>query len=348
MTVNAYIGWDIGGAHLKVAQVDRTGKVVFARQFATPLWQGINILYQSLEQSRKLITEKSVRHAVTITAELVDIFPDRVNGLAQLNQCITSILDKNLILYFSGKSGWVSADSTTEFALQIASANWYATASFIARHIDNGIMLDIGSTTSDIVAFSNGRVLNQGYSDFERMASGELEYSGIIRTPVMALVQELPVAGVQHPVIAEHFATMADVYRLTGELQEEDDMLDTADRAGKSILDSARRLARMVGKDIYTGEAVQDWQSVAEYIAETQQNRILHSCKRVLSNLQDKGEITMVGAGAGRFLAAKLAEIMQCLYLDFADILEVADELKPSVARSATAIAVAQLARLAD
>ena len=348
MTVNAYIGWDIGGAHLKVAQVDRTGKVIFARQFATPLWQGIDILYQSLEKSRKLITEKSVRHAVTTTAELVDIFPDRITGLTQLTECIAAILDKDSIQYFSGKSGWVSTDGIAEFALQIASANWYATASFIAKHIDHGLMLDIGSTTTDIIAFSNGRILNQGYSDYERLTSSELVYTGIVRTPVMALVQELPVDSTWRPVIAEHFATMADVYRLTGELREEDDMLDTADRAGKSVLDSARRLARMVGKDIYTGEAIQDWQSVAQYIAETQQNRILHACKRVLSNLQDNREITMVGAGAGRFLAAKLADCIDCRYLDFADILEVADELKPSVGRSATAIAVAQLARLSD
>lgn len=348
MSANAYIGWDIGGAHLKVAQVDRTGRVIFARQFATPLWQGIDTLYQSLEQSRKLITEKSVRHAVTTTAELVDIFPDRITGLGQLTECIAAVLDKNSVQYFSGKAGWVSSDATAEFAFQIASANWYATASFIAKHVDSGIMMDIGSTTTDIIAFTDGEVLNQGYSDFERLSSGELVYTGIIRTPVMALVQELPVNGAWQPVIAEHFATMADVYRLTGDLQDGDDMLDTADRAGKTVPDSARRLARMVGKDIYTDEAIQDWHSVAQYIAETQQNRIFQAFKRVLSNLQNKQEITMVGAGAGRFLVAKLAANTGCQYLDFADIFEVADELKPYVGRSATAIAVAQLARLSD
>ena len=55
MTINAYVGWDIGGAHLKIAQVDLSGKVIFASQFATPLWRGIEILRHSLEQSRKLI-----------------------------------------------------------------------------------------------------------------------------------------------------------------------------------------------------------------------------------------------------------------------------------------------------
>ena len=348
MTINAYVGWDIGGAHLKIAQVDLSGKVIFASQFATPLWRGIEILRHSLEQSRKLIPGTSVQHAVTTTAELVDIFPDRITGLKRLTECITAILDKNSIRFYSGKSGWISAENISDYATNIVSANWYATASFIARYIDKGILLDIGSTTTDIVAFANGRVMHRGYSDYERLSSGELVYTGIIRTPVMALVQELPVDNTWHPVIAEHFATMADVYRLTGDLQEEDDMQATADGAGKSLLDSTRRLARMVGKDICSSESTEEWLTVAKYIAEIQQNRILECCQRVISNLQDNQDTTIIGAGAGRFLAAKLADYLDYRYLDFADILEVADELKSSVARSATAIAVAQLARLSD
>jgi (4-(4-[2-(gamma-L-glutamylamino)ethyl]phenoxymethyl)furan-2-yl)methanamine synthase len=348
MTVNAYIGWDIGGAHLKVAHIDTVGNVIFASQIATPLWQGVDILCRSLEHVRNAITVQPVRHAVTTTAELVDIFPDRISGIKQLTDCITGILDKNSIQFFSGKSGWVTADRTVEYAFQIASANWYATASFLARHIDSGILLDIGSTTTDIVAFARGQVLNQGYSDYERLASGELVYTGIVRTPVMAVARELYVDGHWCPVVAEHFATMADVHRLTGDLQEEDDMLDTADGAGKTVLDSARRLARMVGKDMYTEETLHDLRMVARNIAQTQQNRIYQACRRVLSKVQDKQEFIMVGAGAGRFMVEKLAEYMHYRYLDFADILQVADRIKPSAARSATAIAVAQLARLSD
>lgn len=348
MKIDSYIGWDIGGAHLKIAGINNAGKVIFADQSATPLWKGIGILHQSLEQSRKLISGKSVLHAITTTAELVDIFPDRVTGVIQLKDCITGIFDKNPVRFFSGKTGWVSADCVTDYANQIASANWYATASFITRYIDKGIMVDIGSTTTDIIAFSGGRILNQGYSDYERMSTGELVYTGIIRTPVMALVHDVYVNGERRPVIAEHFATMADVYRLTGDLDEADDMQATADGAGKSLQESARRLARMVGQDINCDESIQEWMNVAKYIAEIQQNRILQSCQRIISCLEDNQDITIVGAGAGRFLAAKLAGSMGCQYLDFADILDVADELKASVARSATAVAVAQLARLSD
>ena len=37
MKVSNYIGWDIGGAHLKVASVDASGKVKLVEQFATKL-----------------------------------------------------------------------------------------------------------------------------------------------------------------------------------------------------------------------------------------------------------------------------------------------------------------------
>jgi (4-(4-[2-(gamma-L-glutamylamino)ethyl]phenoxymethyl)furan-2-yl)methanamine synthase len=348
MAVNAYIGWDIGGAHLKMAHIDPAGRILSICQFPTPLWHGLEVLCQSLERAKNSITEKSVRHAITTTAELVDIFPDRITGLKQLTEHISNVLDKNSIQFFSGRSGWVLPDKTMKFAAQIASANWYATASFLTTCIEHGILLDVGSTTTDIIAFAHGEVLNQGYTDYERLASGELVYTGIVRTPVMAIVRELYLDNHWQPVIAENFASMADIYRLTGDLQEEDDMLDTVDGAGKSVLHSARRLARMVGKDIYSDAEVINWQSVARNIAESQQDRIFNACKRVSSVLQNNSEITIVGAGAGRFLVKTMAEKMGYQYQDFADLLQVTDEMKQSAARSATAVSVAQLARLSD
>jgi uncharacterized hydantoinase/oxoprolinase family protein len=38
MSFNTYIGWDIGGAHLKVASIDHAGAVNFVNQLATPMW----------------------------------------------------------------------------------------------------------------------------------------------------------------------------------------------------------------------------------------------------------------------------------------------------------------------
>ena len=126
-------------------------------------------------------------------------------------------------------------------AAEIASANWLASAQFAARRCGDGVFVDMGSTTTDIVALRGDRVQAQGMSDAERLASNELVYTGIVRTPVMAVVQRVPFNGAMQRIAAEHFATMADVHRLRGHLDEAHDMAETADGAGKSPVDSARR-----------------------------------------------------------------------------------------------------------
>ena len=66
----------------------------------------------------------------------------------------------------------------------------------------------------------------------------------------MALARRAPFAGHWVSLMAEHFATTADVYRLTGDLPEHADMLPSADHGAKNVAASARRLARMLGLDM--------------------------------------------------------------------------------------------------
>jgi uncharacterized hydantoinase/oxoprolinase family protein len=70
MSFNTYIGWDIGGAHLKMASIDHSGVVNFAQQMATPLWQGLDSLENAMSKMHRQISEDSVTHTITMTAEL--------------------------------------------------------------------------------------------------------------------------------------------------------------------------------------------------------------------------------------------------------------------------------------
>ena len=63
---------------------------------------------------------------------------------------------------------------------------------------------------------------------------GELLYTGVVRTPVMAVAQTAPFSGRMQRIAAERFATMADVWRLTGDLPGDADPYPTADQRGKS------------------------------------------------------------------------------------------------------------------
>jgi len=345
MTNGAITGWDIGGAHLKMAVINPAGHVVSVKQYPTPLWQGLDTLHTSLRQALNTSPRETQRHAVTTTAELADIFQDRKQGMQALTDCLLRVLDKDRIHFYSGGADWIQPEHAASHYQRIASANWHATASYAASIIHDGILLDIGSTTTDITGFRDGHVCSRGYTDYERLASSELVYSGIVRTPVIAVTHAVKLADHMHSLVAEVFATMADVYRLLGQLDEEDDMLPTPDGAGKGMLDSARRLARMTGRDITGEESITEWQSVAEYIADQQKDRISQALEKAFTRMNSSGSLTIVGAGAGAFLAESVASIHGLSYVNFADLLDTTTAVRKVATRSAPAVAVALLAR---
>ncbi len=180
---------------------------------------------------------------------------------------------------------------------------------------------------------------SQGFTDAERMRFDELVYAGVVRTPLMALCQKVQFAGFLVNVAAEHFATTADVYRLTGELSLEDDMADTADGAGKTELESARRLARMVGHDVEDFE-FSTWKSLAFEFRNAQLMRL----QEAFSHLVDINQyMPLVGAGAGCFLVRALAAQMNKPYLDVESLLNTSDETTHWASVCLPAVAVASL-----
>jgi len=345
MSFNTYIGWDIGGAHLKMASIDHAGAVNFAQQLATPLWQGLDSLENAMSKMHKQITTDSVTHTITMTAELADIFKDRKSGVEELTGFLVSHFDKEDFQLYAGNSGLIKADEANSYITDIASANWHATASFVAQNIDEGVLIDIGSTTTDIIPFASGQLLNTAYTDHERLRANELVYIGIIRTPVMAVVNKIFCDGQWQNIAAENFSTMADIYRLTDELNELDDMMPTADGAGKTPCDSARRLVRMVGLDLEDADDIDPCIEMATHIADSHLEIINESLSRVLSRSESRPTKSLVGAGAGRFLVRKLASKYNLKYIDFTDLLSYPKQEEHKVLSCAAAVSVAQIAR---
>ncbi len=343
-----FIGWDVGGAHLKFAVIDKEGNVTNVGQKATPLWKGIDNLVNALLKVQKNLPVANILHAVTTTAELTDIFTDKQSGLLEIAKCLDHQLQTGKIYYYAGSKGWFKSNDLKKNYRFVASANWHATASFTANIQDNGILIDIGSTTTDIIPFSSGKLLNQGYTDYQRLSVDELVYTGIIRTPVFAIIDTILLDGVEHPVIPEFFATMADIYRLTGELDEQDDMMETADGAEKSVSASTRRLARIIGSDTEGQNDIKNWKNVASMISARQQEKINHALDKIIARSNMKNNNNIVGAGAGRFLAKKLARVRGLKYVDFADLCDSSNKIRALLARSATAVSIAQLARSID
>jgi probable H4MPT-linked C1 transfer pathway protein len=347
MSALNYVGWDIGGAHLKMAAVADNGKVLAVEQLATPLWQGLVYLENSLSDVKKILTTGKLVHAITTTGELADIFQNRADGVNALLDSFAKIYDTKAARVYAGSAGLVSVKEAARQYELVSSANWHASASYIASSQKDGVFIDIGSSTTDIIPFHNGILTNRGYSDQERMRFDELVYTGIVRTPVMAVVDRLPFRGEWQSIAAEHFATMADVYRITGDLTESHDLMPAADGAGKRIFDSVRRLARMLGSDVRESESIEAYQQVANHIAEVHFQKINQAFQRVLSSSHVPSGSRLVGAGAGRFLVARLAKANQIKYVDVEHLLNVEHKKKFKAADCITAVAVAQLRRLA-
>jgi probable H4MPT-linked C1 transfer pathway protein len=332
-------GWDLGGAHLKAVQAGAGGRLVKALQIPCRLWLGLDELTRALTEARAKL-RPSRRHGVTMTGELVDLFADRAEGVARLSQTIAAAFPSDDIRFYAAGRGFVAACDDWR---AVASANWHAAAQFVASRCPSALFLDIGSTTTDIVPVSAGHVDAVGHADDERMAAEELVYAGITRTPVMAVADTVAFAGQRQRLMAEHFATMADVHRLTGELPEDADQLPTADGRGKTLDDSARRLARMLGRDLDSASP-EDWRRLAFHLAE-RQRQVLHAAiDRVLSRGCLADDAPVVGAGIGRFLARQLAERLRRPYVDFADLIEGDAPTREWAARCAPAAAIVMLA----
>jgi len=245
---------------------------------------------------------------------------------------------------YAGPAGFLTPRHAEQKTDAVASANWAASAQLVASHLPDALFVDIGSTTTDLVPIRGGVLRVRGFSDADRLACEELVYTGVVRTPVMALADRIPFDGQWIPAMAEYFATTADVYRLTGELPEGADQLPAADNGGKTVRASARRLARMIGRDLESAPLAQ-WKQCARKLADLQVWQIRQACERVLSRTVAVDHSPVVGAGTGRFVARKLAVQLGRRYRDFDSLIDAAPDTASWASSCAPAVAVALLAQ---
>lgn len=343
MSRDLVVGWDLGGAHVKAAAI-LDGSLRAVWQVACPLWRSLEHLEAGLVQILARLPVTAQLHAVTMTGELVDLFQSRIEGVNRIVAAFLSCCPDTRIRIYAGRDGFVAPQRVSAQASAIASANWLASASLAASHWRDGLFVDIGSTTTDIVPMRAGRVCARGGGDYQRLCSGELIYSGVVRTPVMALASRLRFRGSWVGVMAETFATTADVYRVLGWLPEHADLLPTCDGRDKTVTDSVRRLARMIGCDLEDALPA-DWSALARSLSGVQLARIERACKNIAARSGLRAGAPVVGAGTGRFLVQQLAARLRRPYFEFADLFAGNGHSQPDAADCAPAVAVAWLAR---
>jgi probable H4MPT-linked C1 transfer pathway protein len=255
------LGFDIGGANIKVAS-DR-GQ---AAAMVFPLWKNP----QGLAEALRVLTAKFAPadyYVVTMTGELADCFYDRGEGVREIVHQSLAALGSDTTFYSLDGRFLSGAEAIADDRL-VAAANWHALASLAAKWCrGEGLLIDIGSTTSDFIPLCDGRVATDSRTDYDRLVRGELVYAGIGRTPICALVEGLPFLGQLVPIMNEVFATTDDCALLMGLVEEEPGNTDTCDGRGRTLGDAGNRMARMIGLD-HRQVTLEDAKIMSAYVIE--------------------------------------------------------------------------------
>jgi hypothetical protein len=331
------IGWDIGGANVKAALVTRDRAVTrvetISRTFE--IWKDRTALPDALRGVAADLPTAELT-AVTMTAELSDVFRTKREGVNFVLDAVGAVT-RGPLAVFTTEGGFVSVAEARAHPLAVAASNWMATSVLVARHVSEALLVDIGTTTTDVIPIRAGRVIAVGRTDPERLLAGELVYTGAVRTNVAAIVPRVPLWGGECPVAAEYFAVSGDVYVLLGDLEPAAYTGSTPDGRGPDAEWAAERLARVVCADVEMlgGEEIR---SLARAIAAAQVDQIAAAMARVARRFDER--VDVVATGLGGFLAHRAAAVAGLRSRDLSDLVGV------DVGLAAPAVAVAWL--LAD
>lgn len=287
------IGLDIGGANTKLASSD--GTVVELHYL--PLWKNTRLPEVLKEISQRLKSEKV---AVVMTGELADCFEDKEQGIRFIKETVDSAFGSEKVSYVNSQGRF---QKETDNIRELAAANWAASARLIGKEIGDCLFVDVGSTTSDIIPIASGEH-RAGHTDFERLLRSELVYAGTLRTNLAALLEKVKLEQGICRISSELFATTADAYLILGKINESMYTCETADGAGRSRIESMRRIARLVCADLSEIEE-QEIYEIAEQVREKQVFALAEAISEVANR---NGLKKVAAAGLGEFLIVEAAE----------------------------------------
>lgn len=331
------LGLDIGGANLKAATPDKR-----ALSVPFPLWKQPEKLPAALAELVSKFPDAE-ELAVTMTGELCDCFETKRDGVNAIIAAVRFASGARLIRVWSTDGAFLNSEEAKQNHMKVAAANWHALAMYAGRFVPKGraILVDIGSTTTDMIPIFDGKPIPEGKTDPERLRSGELLYAGVRRTPVCA--------ATSCNVARELFATTLDAYLVLGMIPEEPDNSDTADGRPATKQYAFDRLCRMLCGDCETIQLAQV-ESLANDVVTFQCGHIRQAFQKAVRpvfreriSLSEKGghfNPIVLACGSGEFLALRVFVGHQ----DCEDVLSLGERVGPEVSACAPAYAVAVLA----
>ncbi|NDC54174.1 MAG: H4MPT-linked C1 transfer pathway protein [Planctomycetia bacterium] len=331
------LAFDVGGANIKAA--DGLG---WAHSEPFPLWRRPGDLAAALARIASL--RRPRRIVATMTGEIADCFASREEGVSFIVDALATAAsplspEADLGLYLVDGT-IVPPAAARARPLEAAAANWHALARLASAHAtaNRALVIDVGSTTTDVVPVADGVPAPLARDDVGRMATGELVYTGIERTPVAVIVRSLPWPSAgpgRRPIAAERYADSRDVWLLLGGLEEDAAACDTADGRPATRAAARVRLARMLLADPGAFSPT-DAEAAAEWCARAQARTVARALARVMRALGWRPECVVL-AGHGGCLARRACALLgaRCA------MIPLAERVGPAVSRAACAHAVA-------
>lgn len=341
------IGLDIGGANIKIYDTKRQ----CATSLPFALWEAPERLSDFLRDMVH-VGDPIAWVAATMTGELCDCFESRREGVAAIVAAIRKAFDDSQIFIYQIPEKSCSAlrrpgdffCSAEDAAIkwpQVAAANWHATATWIAHEFDiacKTLMIDLGSTTTDIIPIEHRQVIARGRTDFERIVLGELVYVGMSRTPLQGVLPVLRTDRGSLRLANEWFCSVTDAYVVLGEISEAPGDCRTADRKPLTIAAASRRLARtLCAEPEEAGRAL--LLELARQATASHQEIVWQHIGRVADCLGSPRIDRYVLCGEGSWLLKQLLRRHQ----PNASIHCLADQFGAEIAAAAPAVAVAKL-----
>ena len=326
------VGWDIGGVNTKAARLFASSRAPASCSITLPyeLQRAPALLSETLRSAaRELGAAPDDRHAVTMTAELSQMFRTKREGVAFVIDALEATFPGDRLHVYTLAGEFVSPRHARERPLEVAASNWSATANWVAQLVPTCILVDVGTTTSDLIPIRNGKVAAEGSTDPERLLTGELVYTGALRTPVEAIAREVPLWGGTAGVSAEGFALSGDVYLWLGRLGANDYTCPTPDGRPVTREYAGERLARVVcaDRELLDESAVD---ALAASVAGAQVQTIVRALELIRKRCP--GVATAVVTGLGEFIAADAARAVGLSVISLTDQLNGASQTAPATA----------------
>src|SRR3954468_2057123 len=305
-TAAATLAVDIGGANTKAAWLDGDALRTVSRPFE--VWRDREALAAVLRDvAAEACAGPTEGVAITMTAELSDAFRTKREGVGFVLDAAQEAFGDRRLSVLTTTGELVSVAAARARPWDVAAANWMATALAVAQARPDALLIDVGSTTADIVPIADGRVAATGHNDLQRLLAGELVYTGVLRTNLAAIAPRVPVPGGWCPVSSEYFAISADVHLVLGHLAPDAYDCPTPDGRAATVAFARERIARLVCSDVEQLDAA-EVDAIAAFLHGEQLRQLEEAARRVEAPLPPGAPVVAVGSGAflGRAVAARL------------------------------------------